>query len=183
MCAPPVLALAAAGMTMVGQGVSAYSTSQAQGYAARVADQNARLSNAQALDAIKRGQIEDQRNQQQTARAMGSQRAAMAANDIDPGYGNAADVVGDTATFGAEDSATIRENAMREAKGYEAHAANFRAQAASARMAATGAIIGGAFNMASTALGAAQQYSRLRTIGTRVPPSTGGSNADWYVGL
>lgn len=164
MCLP-ALALASAGIAALGQGISAYSSYQQHGYEAKVANQNAKLSNAQALDAITRGQEEDRRNQQQTGRTIGSERAAMAANGVDITYGNAADVVGDTAMFGAEDSATIRANAMREAHGYEINAANFRSTALAARRAATGALISGAFGIAQTALGGASQFKSLSASG------------------
>lgn len=47
--------------------------------------------------------------------------------------GNALDIFGDTAQFGALDSLTTVNNAQREAYGYQVQAANYKAEASSAR--------------------------------------------------
>lgn len=164
MCLP-ALAAASAAVAVIGQGISAYSAHGQAKYEAAVARQNSTLASNQALDAIKRGQIDDRRSQQETAKLIGSQQARLAANGIDVGYGNAADMIGDTATYGAEDAATIRENAMREAMGHDMSAMNFRAQARAARSRATGALVSGGFGIAQTALGGATQFAQLRAKG------------------
>lgn len=158
MCEPATLTLIAAGMAAVGTGVTAVSQYQQGQYQAKVADNNAKLENEAARDAIERGRTESQRYQRELSQKMGAQRASLAANNIDINFGSAAAVRGDTALFGQEDVATIRENSMRESKGFEIGAANYTAEGVGARIKATGALVSGAFSAGSTLLGAANQY-------------------------
>ncbi len=120
------------------------------------------MDQAAAQDAIKRGAIEEQRQYRRTAQALGAQRAAIAANGIETAFGSAADIQTDTKLIGWEDAQTIRENAQREAKGFEISAANQRDKAASSRAAGSAAIIGGVFDAGSTILGGAQRYSKYK---------------------
>ena len=114
MCLDPLtLTVAATAVSMVGQGVStSYAMGQA-GYEARVARQNARQESERAFDALDRGREEGRRHDQRTSVALGRQRAALAANGIDPSFGSAAAVQGDMAAAGQDDAATIAENARR----------------------------------------------------------------------
>lgn len=163
MCADPVtLTLIATAVSAVGSAASTVTAMQQSTYQARVADRNAKMEDAAARDAIERGKLEDQRYQRQMSQQQGAQRAALAANGVDVNFGNAAAVREDLARAGQEDSQTIRENAMREARGFELSAANYRAQAAGARQARTGQAISGAFDFGSTVLGGVQQYKRVQ---------------------
>lgn len=164
MCDPGtlgVMAIASTALSTVGAGVSAFGQYQQASYQSRVEQQNARLAADRSRDALRRGQIEAERYGREASREQGALRASMAANNIDPGYGSAADVRGDAATYAAQDIETIRENAAREAWGFEVDAMNSRARARSYRGAATGALVGGAFGMATTALGGAVQYRNM----------------------
>jgi hypothetical protein len=163
VCDPISLTIAATAVAAVGQGVSAYSTYQQDRYEAKVATANAAIKTDQASDALARGRIDNLRYQRQLAQQMGEQNARLAANGIDIGYGSAANVRADTAMFGREDVNTINENAIRETKGYEVDAMNYRAEASAKKSAATGALIQGAFGVASTVLGGATQVSKMRT--------------------
>lgn len=147
----------------LGQGYSALSANTQERYAAKVAYQNARLENERAKDAIERGGEEARRYQKRASQEMGAQNAAMAANGIDITFGTAADVRGDTAMFTREDTATIYDNAYREARGYEINAANFLAERQARKRAATGALVEGGFNILTTALGGATQVSKMTT--------------------
>lgn len=133
-----------------------------QRYQARVADQNAQFANQQAQDAQERTRLEAQRQYRQIGATKGQQIAAMAANGIDVNSGSALQVQQDTAMIGAEDVGNIYKAGFNEAKGFEINAANYRSQAAASRQAATNTLIGGAFDMASTALGGAKQFNRYK---------------------
>jgi hypothetical protein len=164
MCDPVslgTLTLVAAGVSAVGQGVSAYSSYQQAGFEARVAGQNARIETERSRDALERGRVEKLAYQRRLGQEKGKQFASLAANGIDPTFGSAADVRGDTAMFGAEDVRTIDANAMREAQGFEINALNFRSEALAARRRKTGALVKGALDIGSTALSGAQQYKRI----------------------
>lgn len=137
------------------------SQAQQAGYEARVANQNARLESERANDALERGRTEKRRYQQEAGQQAGRQRAAIGANNIDLSFGSAFDVRADTLQAGAEDVATIDRNTLRETRGFEINAMNFRSEAMSARRRRTAAYISGGLQIASTALGAATQYKRM----------------------
>ncbi|MBB5685649.1 hypothetical protein FHS49_001657 [Sphingobium boeckii] len=136
-------------------------SAQAKGQAAQAAV-NRDEANRSAMDAMERGNIEQQQHYRKVSATMGSQRAAMAANGLDISFGSAADLVGDTAMYGQEDAATIAQNTVREARGFEIEAANYSAQGKSAKLAAKGAIVKGVFDMGSSILGGATQYGKLK---------------------
>lgn len=162
MCIDPVtMAATAAVVATVSQGVSTVAAVRQSRFEGRVAERNAAMDRESARDTMERGRVEEARYQQQLSQRMGSQRAALAANGIDLSFGSAADFLTDTAVIGQEDAAAIRENAMRETRGYEISATNYQGQASAARSRATGQAIGGALSTFSTALGGAQQYKRV----------------------
>ena len=162
MCEPVTIAAVAAGMAAVGSAATTVMTVQQHGYQAKVASRNADMEGAAARDAIERGKIESQNYQRQASQMQGAQRASLAANGIDTTFGSAADVRGDTAMMAGQDAQTIRENSMREVRGLDISAANYRSQASASRQAAAGAAVKGAFDFGSTVLGGAQQYSRVK---------------------
>lgn len=106
---------------------------QAANSEADLSDYNAGVADLQAQDALERGQ-QNEANFRMGVRGMvGSQRAGIAAGNIDVGYGSAVDVQGDTAYLGELDALKVRTNAGREAWGYNVQASDLRAQAAIAR--------------------------------------------------
>jgi len=162
MCLPvATMALAASAVQMVGQATSTVFAMQQAGYEARAANQNARIESERANDARERGQTENLNYQRQVSQEMGTQQASMAANGVDPTFGSAAYVRGDTAMIGAEDVRTISRNTFQEMRGFDINAASFRAEAKAARRRKTGFLIQGGLAMAGTALGAAQQYRKF----------------------
>jgi len=165
MCTPaalPALALIGTGVSAAGVGYAALAANaQARGAAAQDAVNAGEARNA-AQDAIERGNVEQMRHSRDVSAQMAAQRAAMAANGLDIGFGSAADLVGDTAMYGQEDAAQIAKGTAGEVRGFEGQAAGFMADAASQRAAGRSALIGGALNMGSTIIGGAQQYGRLR---------------------
>ena len=161
MCEPATLTLIATGVAAAGQIVGGVMKAQQQTFQARVADQNARLANNQAMDALQRGKLTEQASYRQTSQLMGAQRAALAANGVEVDFGSAADLQADTRMIGREEAGTIRENTMREVQGYEIDAANSKAGAAAARSARTAGLVSTAFDVAGTVLGGAQQYKKI----------------------
>lgn len=163
MCDPLSLTIAATAVAAVGQGVSAVSSYQQGQYAAKVAEANAEAESRRAADAYDRGRIESQKYQRAHSQEQGQQVAALAANGIDVGFGSAFNVRADLAEAGRQDVQTIDENARREAMGFDINAANFTAEAVASRRQAKGALIQGAFGVASTVLGGATQYRRIQS--------------------
>lgn len=134
---------------------SADASAKASTYNAQVAEMNATLSQRRAKDATERGARAEQQKRQEVAQLQGRQRAAMAANGVDVGYGSALDTLIDTAYLGELDALTIRRNAARESYDYEVDAVNGRADAGLSRMNADAAVTGGYLDAAGTILGGA----------------------------
>lgn len=113
--------------------VSAYGTSRANKAAynaqAQVDANNAVLTEYQAVDAERRGAVAAQNVGYRANQIKGGQRAALAANGVDLGYGSALEILSDTDYFGEIDRATTVDNAAREAWGYRTQGANFRGDA------------------------------------------------------
>lgn len=120
--------------------MSAYAQSEslkAQGdYQRQIGEVNARFGEMQAQDALKRGDEAASAHKQKVNQMVGSQRAAMASQGIALDSGSALDIQQETATMGAADALTIKNNAWREAWGYRVQASNSRFQGQFAQMGA-----------------------------------------------
>lgn len=140
------------------------SAARAQGaYAGAAADMNAKVATLQAQDAIARGDLAAHEEGARTRGEMGAARAAAAAQGLDVGSGSALDVQANTATIGALDEATIRNNAARAAWGYTTEAADYRQQGKLARAAGANAGLGYAAEGVTTLLtGAGKTYGLYR---------------------
>lgn len=146
---------------MAGQAAQGVGQARQAGYESAVAKMNARASVERSQDAINRGQDELKTYQGKANQILGQQRAAIASNGIEVGYGSAVDVMGDSAQNAAEDQRAIVNNANRERLGFLIDASNYRGEAAAAKSRKRGAIIGTALNMAGTALGSASQVGKI----------------------
>jgi hypothetical protein len=155
------LALTAASTLLGAAGAKQQSDASASAarYEAKVQDMNVTLSEQRARDALERGKVEEQQKREQVAQMQSKQRAAMAANGIDVGYGSALDIMVDTATLGEIDALTIRKNSANEAYDYRVDAANGRASASLRRANAANTEAAGNLNAFSTILtGAGKAY-------------------------
>lgn len=166
MCDPATALLAAATATQaVGKGVSAIQSAAASRYQARVADRNAALEAEAGRNAQERTRFEARRLYQKGAQVAGQQRAAMAANGIDLGFGSAVQVQEDTRAMIDQDVAQLYRAGAEEARSYDIRGSNARAQARSARQAASAALIQGGFDVAGSILGGAKEYSKYKGRG------------------
>jgi hypothetical protein len=100
---------------------------------AELSDYNAAIADLQATDAIARGVEEENRFRTSVRGMIGTQRAGIAAGNVDVGFGSAVDVQADAAFLGELDALTIRTNAAREAWGYNVQAEDLRKRAAITR--------------------------------------------------
>jgi hypothetical protein len=89
---------------------------------------NARLSEYQAEDAVRKGETQTQEHGTRTKQLIGKQRASLAAQGIDIESGSALDVQEDTAVQSAVDIMTIRNNAWREAWGFKVQADDYKSK-------------------------------------------------------
>lgn len=100
---------------------------------AELLDYNASVADLQAQDALDRGVLDEGRYRSQIRGLIGTQRADYAAQGVSVAEGSPADVQADTAFLGELDALTVRQNAMREAWGYQVQAYDTRARADIAR--------------------------------------------------
>ncbi len=161
MCEPATLALIGTGVALAGQAVTGYMGYQQKRGEAKVARANAKMKSEEAANAIDR-KAEDQRTLARKYAALrGGQRAAMAANGVDLGFGSAADTLGDTQMFYGEDAQRLDDNYRDEIRGIDISAANYRSSASAARSAATGVLASTAFDMGSTILGGVGKQKKI----------------------
>lgn len=117
--------------------VTGYVTSENQKamgeYNAQLAENNSALARARADDANAMGAREMERAAWRARMRMGEQRAAIAANNLDPTMGTPADILGETALFGEIEQQDIRLNAARQAWGHQVDASNFTSEAGMSR--------------------------------------------------
>ncbi|KQN09822.1 hypothetical protein ASE85_02490 [Sphingobium sp. Leaf26] len=162
MCEPTTLLIAATAISTLGAGYGALQANSQAKYQARVADQNAKLSAESARQETDNTRDAALQHYRKVAQLQGQQRVAMAAGGLDVDFGNAADLAADTDMLAREDARRIYDQGAENVRGFNIEGSNYRAQAAASRQAASGALIGGAFDMAGTALGGASQYSQLK---------------------
>jgi hypothetical protein len=115
--------------TVKGQIDSQAAAGAQQNYLAQLDRQRQQLADQQARDAVQRGQVAEQKQRDLTAQRIGTQTASLAAQGTDL-EGSPTDILGDTARAGEQDALTIRDNAAREAWGYQMQAAGYDADAA-----------------------------------------------------
>jgi hypothetical protein len=97
-------------------------------YNSQVSQNNAITQQRLAKDALERGERDELQHRLRVAKQKGDQRAAFAANGVDVGSGSPLVVAEDTDALGELDALTIRNNAEREAYGYEVNANNYTNQ-------------------------------------------------------
>lgn len=183
MCEPTSIALIAT--TVLTTAYQANAQRQEGKANAAIAENNARLASADA-DATNAQATRDMEQQSWRTRALlGQQRASIAANNLDPTFGTAAEIMGETAMFGEVDQQTLRMNAARQSWGFNAQATNYRNQGSLARWSgntqAAGTILGG---LASAANQAYSAYGSRSAGKSRVGGGTTGTvnNGSWMGG-
>ncbi len=111
------------GMQAINSISSAYSESQAAraegDYQKKIFEMNARISDIQAADALRRGQDEGNAARFKSRSLQAKQRMAAAAQGLDIGVGAPADLIRDEQLMSELDTVKIKNNAKREAFGYK----------------------------------------------------------------
>lgn len=134
--------MAMTALTLAATGYQVYAQNQAGKAQQKIANNNAKLLERSADDAISRGNEEALGARRRTRLLVGEQRAAAAAQGLDVNVGAPADLQEQAAAFGAHDEATIRRNAFNEAWGIRTQASNQRTEGRYARRSATNQAIG-----------------------------------------
>lgn len=149
---------------------SAYSQSKAYKaageYQRQVGDINARTSDLQAADAVRRGDKNSIEARKAAGKVAGDQRVAFAAQGVDVNSGTAAQIQEDTHAMGALDALTIQNNATLEAWGYKMGGINATASGRMAEISgnsqATQTLLTGGIRAAGNGLDTAYYYDRWR---------------------
>ena len=140
--------------------VNSASASYQSGKAQRsLANLHADLLDRQAADAVKIGEEQVQGAMRQSAQIQGAQRAAGASSGIVVNQGSNADIQADTRTITAQDVATIRTNAARQAWGIKTNASIGRFEGKMAQRASNSQAAG------TLLTGAGQYYKDYRMKG------------------
>lgn len=112
--------------------LSAYQQSQAlkaqAQYQKDQADTNARLDDMAADEATRRGATESNKAIRQGDQMVSEQRAASAAQGIDINTGSSGDIQSETDALSHQDAEIIKNNAWREAWGFNTQAIDYRNQ-------------------------------------------------------
>lgn len=150
-------AAVAIGATLASSGLAAFSQYQTGKFVQAQERTNAAIADQQAVDAMRRGAIEEEEQRARVRAVLGAQRATMGANNVVSSSGSPLGLLADTAQFGELDALTIRNNAAREAYGYRVESMNARNRGQLARRQ-------GSLGAASSILaGGAQAYGIWRS--------------------
>lgn len=127
-------AMAKLGMlAQVGSGImGAVGAVQQGNAAAKAAEASAKAADNAAINAIVEGEQRAALQMRKGAKLLGQQKAAMAANGVDVGSGDALEVLDDTHGEVMADALAISTTAYNRAESYGQQAANYRTEASSA---------------------------------------------------
>lgn len=135
--------LAGMASSAIGSFYSAQSQKSSLQFQASMAEINARIAETNAQQAMFRGDREVGALTLKAGMLKGRQRASLAANGIDLGVGNAAEIQASTDIMKEIDANTLKSNAVMEAWGHRTQAVNARNEALMARGTANGISPGG----------------------------------------
>jgi len=156
---------------------------------ARIAEINARISEMGAQQELIRGNAEVGRLTMQAGRVKSAQRVALAANGVDLGVGNAAEIAASTEIMKEIDKNTITANAVRSAWGYRTQAMNYQNEAIGARAkaasispgtAAFSSLLGGATQVADKWYGMKKAGALEKANTSSDPIGSLGESKGWW---
>lgn len=147
------------GLMMASTAMAAKSSYDQGKYQERVGENNALSAKYAADDAMARGAVEEQQTRNRTRALMGQQRAALAANGIDATSGTGSQLLTDAAGFGEFDALTVRNNAMKQAYGFNVQATNLLTEGKTAKIAGTNQATG------TLLTGGSKAYAQGKTAG------------------
>ena len=171
MCDPLTLTVIAVAGTVLTAGAQVYQGAQArqQGqFEQQVAQRNAKLEEAQTTDAWNRRNTEQMRLWRAVTARLSDERADAAASGLDVNFGSPSEQQSDILLIGMEDSSTLNENYIKEVKGYDINASNYRLRGEAARMAGEGAYFGSLLSAGGTLLSGASQVGKIN-FGPKTP--------------
>lgn len=181
MCDPVTLTVLTVAATVITAGAQVYAgaAAKSQGkFEAQVAERNAKLEEASRADAMSRRNVEQMRLWRKVSQQLGEQRAEAAASGLDVNFGSPSQLQADTLMIGEEDSTTLNENFIKEFKGYDIRASNYRVEGLAARTRGNAAFTGSLLSAGGTLLSGAAQVGKIN-----MGPSAGGTAGYDYTAL
>lgn len=149
MCDPVTASMVLSAAGTMG---TAYSQSQSYKAQAGIAEQNAKLAEAQVAETERLKQQQLSEINEEKRQVIGGQRAAMAASGTDSSMGSGLSELTDTAYLAKKDLDETEFNASQREWGYQMEANNYRTQAASLKASGKNAIISGILSATGQAL-------------------------------
>jgi len=149
---------AGAASSAAGAYYGAKSTRRNAQISALASDENARLAEWEAKDALRRGERVEDSSRQKFGQLKGTQRAALASSGFEIAEGSALNILDDTDYASELEALNIRENTGREVNASQNQARQYRNQARFQRAGAAGVSPGGALTQ-SLITGAGQVAS------------------------
>lgn len=182
MAVLPVIAAVAAVTAAAGAVTSGIASSNAASYSAQVAQNNATIASQNAAYATQAGQVKEQASRMKTAGVIGQQKAIQGASGLDVGSGSNLDVRNSTADLGELDALTIRNNAAREAYGYQTTGQSYQAQAGLDKMTSsndlTAGFISGGSSLLSSASSLGEKFGWMQGSGAGTAAASGSNILD-----
>ena len=160
------LAAASAGSQVLGSAISAISAINQGDYQAQVAQNNAQIARQNATNAYSAGAASEQQTALRTRAQFGAARAAAGSSGLNANIGSPASVQESIAGLGALSGQTIRNNAAREAYGYQTQANAFEDTAAADKQAGTNSAITAGIGLVSSLAQQGLQGSQSGLIGS-----------------
>lgn len=132
----------AVGAMLAGSVVQGLAQYQASRYNAAIADLNATIMRNASLDATARGVTAAGRALTRGGQVMGAATAQAGGSGVSVSSPSVQGVLATTKSISEIDAATIKNNALREALGYETKALSYQTEAEQARRAGSSALLG-----------------------------------------
>jgi len=146
-------------ISSLAQGVAGMQAADAQ---AKAYENQAKVKDAQATQALEKAQMEARLLRERGDRFKGTQRSLLGASGVAVDSGSALDLLADTAYGVESDVSMTKYNAQLEAWGFQTEAANLRGQASMAKSQGKYAMLSGVLGAGSSLLtGAAMTADRM----------------------
>lgn len=162
MCDPLTLTIAATAVATIGTGFSALQANAQNKYQAKIAERNAAMEREAAQQEIENTREANLAQYRKLGQIKGQQRVAGAAGGVSLDFGTPADMADDTNMLAREDLNRLYKQGAQNVRGRDIGASNFMGEASAKRSAGNAALVKGAFDMGSTVLGGAKQYTKLK---------------------
>jgi hypothetical protein len=134
MAAPLIIAAIGAAAGTYGAVKQQQAANDANEYNAQMQERNAKLADAQAQDALKRGEQDANTMRTRARSVMGQQKSALSSSGVDITSGTAQDLFSSSINTGEQDAMKVKANAAKEAWGYQMQSQNDVEQARLNRM-------------------------------------------------